>query len=84
MTPTKPKQKPEPPALDQLSYEQSLAELEDIVTSLETNKLALDETMSMYERGQMLTRHCVELLDQAELRVKLLSGDTLIDTVVEE
>lgn len=62
-----------------LSYEQALAELEKIVTSLEVNKLSLDETMSLYERGQALTRHCVDLLDKAELRVKQLSGETLED-----
>jgi len=68
-----------PPDVEGLSYEQALAELEKIVTSLEVNKLSLDETMSLYERGQALTRHCVDLLDKAELRVKQLSGETLED-----
>jgi exodeoxyribonuclease VII small subunit len=35
--------------------------------------------MAQYERGQELIRHCIELLDKAELRVKLLSGETLVD-----
>ncbi len=79
MTPTKPKAKTTLPPVKELSYEQALTELETIVTSLESNKLPLDETMSLYERGQALTKHCVELLDKAELRVKQLSGDTLVD-----
>ena len=84
MSPTKPKAKPTLPPVDGLSYEQALAELEAIVASLESNKLPLDESMALYERGQALTKHCVELLDKAELRVKQLSGDALMEVTVEE
>ncbi len=79
MSPTKPKAKTTLPPVNELSYEQALTELETIVTSLESNKLPLDETMALYERGQSLTKHCVELLDKAELCLKQLSGDTLVD-----
>jgi exodeoxyribonuclease VII small subunit len=79
MSPAKPKTKTSIPPVNELSYEQALAELETIVASLESGKLQLDETMSLYERGQALIRHCMELLDKAELRVKQLSGDTLVD-----
>ncbi len=84
MSPAKPKVKPAQPPVEELSYEQALAELETIVASLEANKLPLDESMSLYERGQALTRHCVELLDKAELRVKQLSGEVLVDLPVED
>jgi exodeoxyribonuclease VII small subunit len=84
MSPAKPKTKTTPSPVKELSYEQALAELETIVASLESTKLPLDETMSLYERGQALTKHCVELLDKAELRVKQLSGDTLVDMEMEE
>ena len=84
MSPTKPKNKPTQPAVDDLSYEQALAELESIVTSLEANKLPLEESMALFERGQSLAKHCVELLDKAELRVKQLSGDSLVDLPAEE
>lgn len=83
MSPAKPKVKTSQPPVDKLSYEQALAELEAIVASLEVNKLPLDESMALYERGQALTRHCVALLDKAELRVKQLSGDSLVDVAVE-
>jgi exodeoxyribonuclease VII small subunit len=79
-----PKAKDDQIAVDDLSYEQALTELEAIVASLEANQLSLDETMTLYERGQALTRHCIELLDKAELRVKKLSGDTLVDMALEE
>jgi exodeoxyribonuclease VII small subunit len=79
MSPAKPKAKTNPSPVKELSYEQALDELEAIVASLDSGKLQLDETMALYERGQALTRHCVELLDKAELRIKQLSGDTLVD-----
>ena len=79
MSPAKSKAKTNQPQGEKLSYEQALAELETIVASLEANKLSLEVAMSLYERGQALTKHCVELLDKAELRVKQLSGDNLID-----
>ena len=79
MAPTKPKNPPDNASVDELSYEQALAELETIVTSLEANKLPLEQSMALYERGQALSKRCVELLDKAELRVKQLSGETLLD-----
>ena len=84
MSPAKPKNTTQQPDIKELSYEQALAELESIVASLEGNKLSLEETMALFERGKELTQHCVELLDNAELRVKKLSGDTLVDTDIEE
>ena len=84
MASSKPKNNPPQPAVEELNYEQALAELESIVTSLEANKLPLEESMTLFERGQALAKHCVELLDQAELRVKQLSGDTLVDLPADE
>jgi len=84
MTPTKAKNKTRQTAVEELSYEQALAELEAIVTSLEANKQPLEESLVMFERGQALSRHCVELLDKAELRIKQLSGDELIDVSGED
>jgi exodeoxyribonuclease VII small subunit len=84
MSPAKPKNETALPAMDELSYEQALAELETIVSSLESSRLPLEQTMALYERGQALTRHCMELLDKAELRVKKLSGESLVDMQVAE
>jgi exodeoxyribonuclease VII small subunit len=84
MSATKPKTKTEQPAVDELSYEQALAELEEIVASLEANKLPLEESMKLFERGQALTKRCLELLDKAELRVKQLSGEMIVDLPSEE
>jgi exodeoxyribonuclease VII small subunit len=79
-----PDTKDNPTPVENLSYEQALAELERIVEALEANQLPLDETMALYERGQGLSRHCISLLDKAELRVKKLSGETLVDLPQDE
>ncbi len=65
--------------VDQLTYEQAYAELEWIVGELENDTTKLEDALMLYERGQLLARRCSSLLDQAELRVKQLSGDSLID-----
>jgi exodeoxyribonuclease VII small subunit len=84
MSPAKQKTKTNQSLVEELTYEQALAELETIVASLEANKLSLEDAMALFERGQALTKHCIELLDKAELRVKKLSGDSLVDVIVEE
>ena len=68
-----------PKSVDQLAYEAALAELEGIVAALENEQRSLDESMSLYERGQALLKRCTELLDQAELKVTQLSGSDLVD-----
>ncbi|MBN1304010.1 MAG: exodeoxyribonuclease VII small subunit [Anaerolineales bacterium] len=65
------KQKP----VEKLNYEEAFQELERIVSSLEQEQLQLDRAMSLFERGQALSERCARLLDQAELKVKQLSGD---------
>lgn len=59
--------------LQSLSYEAAYAELEDIVSGLETNSKTLEEALALYERGQALAGHCANLLEKAELRVRQLS-----------
>lgn len=70
-------------AVDQLTYEQALQELEDILTALESEPVGLKETMKMFERGKNLIRHCQTLLDQAELKVHTLEQDKNTDDLEE-
>ncbi len=56
-----------------LTYEQAFAELEEIVYVLETNDKSLEEAIALFERGQELAKHCADLLEKAELRVRQLS-----------
>ncbi|NOY97802.1 MAG: exodeoxyribonuclease VII small subunit [Chloroflexi bacterium] len=69
------KQKP----VEDLTYEEAFTELESVVTALESGQRLLDESMSLFERGQALIRRCAELLEQAELKVKQLSGEEITD-----
>ena len=59
-------------SVDELSYEQAFAELEQIVNRLESETLNLDESLTLYERGQALSAYCTNLLESAELRVQKL------------
>jgi exodeoxyribonuclease VII small subunit len=65
--------------VEELTYEQAFAELEAIVSELEADKSSLDDVMALFERGQELARYCIRLLDQADLKIQQLSGDTLTD-----
>ena len=66
-----------PKPVDQLAYEAAFAELQAIIESLEGEQGSLDAATTLYERGQQLVKRCQELLDQAELKVKQLSGTDL-------
>jgi exodeoxyribonuclease VII small subunit len=68
-----------PKAVDLLTFEEAYAELETLVENLEGEQKSLDEALALYERGQALIKRCATLLDQAELKVKQLSGDGLKD-----
>ena len=67
--------KTEPKPIEKLSYEEAFAELESIVSALESGEQPLEEALALFERGQGLTKRCVELLDKAELKVGKLSGE---------
>jgi exodeoxyribonuclease VII small subunit len=58
-----------------LTFEKALAELEQIVQKLERGDVALEESVTIYERGEALKRRCEELLRQAEARVEKITLD---------
>jgi len=53
-----------------LSFEQALAELERIVSELESGKTDLEQSIAAYERGARLKAHCEGKLKEAQLRVE--------------
>ena len=66
------------------SFESAFAELEEVVRQLEEGDLSLEQAISLYERGRVLTSFCQRQLDQAELRVNQLEsvsteGDVPLD-----
>lgn len=56
-----------------LSFEQALKELEGIVSRLERGDVALEESITIYERGEALRGHCDRVLKQAEARIEKLT-----------
>lgn len=56
-----------------LTFEEAYHELESIVTRLEAGNLSLDESLTLFERGQRLSTWCEDQLNNAELRVTQLS-----------
>jgi exodeoxyribonuclease VII small subunit len=58
-----------------LSFERAIEELESIVKRLEEGKVPLEESVAIYERGEILKRRCEELLRQAEARVEKITLD---------
>jgi exodeoxyribonuclease VII small subunit len=52
-----------------LSFEDALAELEQIVRGLESGQQKLEDAIGAYERGAALRRHCEAKLAEAEARV---------------
>jgi len=52
-----------------MSFEEALAELEQIVRRLEGGQVKLDEAILSYERGALLKQHCERKLNEAQQRV---------------
>ena len=58
-----------------LSYEEAYKNLEDILLKLESGNTSLDESLSLYEEGIKLYRHCNKLLDEATLKINKFDKD---------
>jgi exodeoxyribonuclease VII small subunit len=60
------------PAAPTAGFEQTLAELEQLVAHMESGSLPLDEALKQFERGVQLTRDCQQALQAAQARVQVL------------
>ncbi|MEM8755538.1 MAG: exodeoxyribonuclease VII small subunit [Pseudomonadota bacterium] len=59
----------------EMSFEEAMAELERVVSELEGGRAPLDQSISLYERGEALRAHCDARLKDAELKVqKIIQG----------
>lgn len=63
------------PAIEAMSFEVALAELEAIVQRLERGQLDLEASIAAYERGTALRQHCATKLREAQLRVEKITFD---------
>lgn len=63
------KTKPDPQSL---SFEERLLRLENIVQTLESGNIGLEESLKLYEEGIILSKNCLQALNQAEAKVVTL------------
>lgn len=62
----------EKPDLAQMSFEDALRALEQVVRRLEGGDVPLDESIELYERGEKLRAHCQARLDAAQARIEAI------------
>lgn len=58
--------------MKELTYEESMKELEQVVRELESGELTLDDSITKFEKGMKLLKHCTELLENAEKKITVL------------
>jgi exodeoxyribonuclease VII small subunit len=69
------------------SFEESLAELEQLVERMEQGQLPLEEALKLFERGIQLTRGCQKALQDAEQKVRILleeNGESTLKPFADE
>ena len=59
--------------VDQMSFEEAMKALEQVVSQLERGDVALDESIALYERGAALKAHCEAKLKDAEEKVEKIT-----------
>jgi exodeoxyribonuclease VII small subunit len=63
--------------IDDMKFETALADLENIVSSMENGKLELDASIAAFRRGMALSKHCQAKLAAAEAQIRILeNGET--------
>ena len=60
-------------AVEALSFEEALGELEGIVRSLETGQAPLENSITAYERGIALKKHCEAKLREAQMKIEKIT-----------
>ena len=59
----------------EMTYEQAVSELEEIISKLESGEASLDDSIALYSRGMELSKFCKEKLDAIEKKISILSQD---------
>ena len=60
---------------ENMTFEQNMQRLEQIVRAMERGDVALEESLKLFQEGTELVRKCGKLLDEAELQVKKVMTD---------
>ncbi len=62
--------------IEAMDFETAFNALQDNVNTLENEDLPLEKALTLYAHGQALAKRCAALLEEAELKVRTLSGGT--------
>lgn len=62
--------------ISDMSFEDALRSLEQVVRQLESGDVALDQSIALYERGEELRKHCQARLDSAQARIEAIVQDS--------
>ncbi|MEA0970498.1 Exodeoxyribonuclease 7 small subunit [Candidatus Megaera venefica] len=70
-------------AIEKMSFESALAELEEIVRKIDTGQEDLANAVESFERGVLLKKHCESMLKNAKLKIEKITNatDTEVQTV---
>ncbi len=63
------------PPVSEMTFEQAMKELEEVVTKLERGDVALEDSIRLYERGAELKKRCEDKLKAAEEKVASITLD---------
>ncbi|MDR1289118.1 MAG: exodeoxyribonuclease VII small subunit [Holosporales bacterium] len=61
--------------MDDMTFEQAISELEEIIRKLEDGRMPLEEAVKAFERGSELRKFCEAKLKDAQLKIEILSGE---------
>ena len=60
--------------MEEMTFEQAMEELEQITQRMEKGEASMDDSVAMYERGQLLAGYCREKLDSYKARINKVAG----------
>lgn len=70
-------------SIENLSFEEALKALEDIVNKLETGQASLEDSVLLYEKGAKLKEHCSAKLKAAELKIQEMTAENELKPINE-
>jgi exodeoxyribonuclease VII small subunit len=61
--------------ISKLSFEQAIKKLTDIVSKIEDGQISLEQSLTQYEQGMELIKHCRAILQKAEKKIEEISKE---------
>lgn len=63
-------------SIEKMSFEEALAELEEIVNKIDTGQESLADAVASFEKGVALKKHCEKMLKEAKLKIEKVTITT--------